>query len=165
MGILLPEEDAIIILELEIAPMGVAEHLKINTLREYIPKMRVTHDLSFPGIKSKELLNSRVDKNKLKLIMFCHCLSRLIHQIVALRTKYPTQKMWLRKEDLKSAYRWLHLHSRSAIQSDVRVKINEIWYIIISLRITVGGAPGPADFYTFSDIGCDTINDLLDCDS
>lgn len=70
MGILLPEEDAISILELEIAPMGVADHLRINTLREYIPKMRVTNDLSFPGIKSKELLNSRVDKNKLKLIMF-----------------------------------------------------------------------------------------------
>ena len=55
-GILLPEDDAASIPGLEIAPMGVAEHLGINAFGEYIPKMRVTHDLSFPGIKSKESL-------------------------------------------------------------------------------------------------------------
>ena len=78
-GILLPENDAA-----SIPPMGVPEHLVINAFGEYIPKKRVTHDLSFPGIKSKESLNSRVDKTKLEPIMFGHCLIRLIHQIVAL---------------------------------------------------------------------------------
>ena len=43
--------------------------------------------------------------------------------------------------------------------------MNGKWYIILSLRITFGGTPGPADFCLFSDIVCDTINDLLDCES
>ena len=97
--------------------------------------------------------------------MFVHCLIRLIHQIVVLRQEFPNKKILIRKEDLKSVYRRLHLYAPLAKQSDVRVKIDEIWYIIISLRITFGGAPGPAYFCTFSDIFCDTINDLLDCDS
>ena len=38
-------------------------------------------------------------------------------------------------------------------------------YIIISIKITFGGTRGPVDFCKFSDIICDTINDLLDYDS
>ena len=47
----------------------------------------------------------------------------------------------------------------------MRVKIDGKWYIIISLRITFGGASGPANFCLFSDIICDTINDLSACKS
>ena len=97
--------------------------------------------------------------------MFGHCLIRLIHQIVVLRKEFSNKKILIRKEDLKSVYRRLHLHARSDKQSGVRVKIDEIWNIIISLRITFGGVPGPAYSCTFSDIVCDTIKDSLDCDS
>ena len=148
---------------LELASIDVAKHLGINSLGEYITKQRVTHDLSFPGIKSKESINSRMDKSKLEPVMFCHYLLRLIHQIVSLRKRHPNKKIWIRKEDLKSAYRRLHLRASSALKSAVRVKMNKIWYIILSLRITFGGTSGPADFCLFSDILCDTINDLLAC--
>ena len=150
---------------LELASIDVAKHLGINSLGEYITKQRVTHDLSFPGIKSKESINSRMDKSKLEPVMFGHCLLRLIHQIVSLRKRYPNKKIWIRKEDLKSAYRRLHLRASSALKSAVRVKMNKVWYIILSLRITFGGTSGPADFCLFSDILCDTINDLLACKS
>lgn len=43
--------------------------------------------------------------------------------------------------------------------------MNRKWYIILSLRITFGGTSGPADFCFFSDIVCDTINDILACKS
>ena len=106
-----------------------------------------------------------MDKSKLEPVMFGHCLLRLIHQIVSLRKRYPNKKIWIRKEDLKSAYRRLHLRASSALKSAVRVKMNKIWYIILSLRITFGGTSGPAAFCLFSDILCDTINDLLACKS
>ena len=57
------------------------------------------------------------------------------------------------------------LTSKSALKSAVRVKMNEIWYIILSLRIAFGGTLGPAYFCLFSNILCDTINDLLACKS
>ena len=57
------------------------------------------------------------------------------------------------------------LTSKSALKSAVRVKMNEIWYIILSLRIAFGGTSGPAYFCLFSNILCDVINDLLACKS
>lgn len=164
-GLILPEESALNIPGLETAPMGVAEHLGINSLGEYVPKQRVTHDLSSPGVRSGESINCRMDRSKLEPIMIGHCMSRLLHQIVTLRRMYPGKKIWIRKEDIKSAYRRLHLRAGSALKSGMRVKIDGKWYIIISLRITFGGASGPADFCLFSDIVCDTINDLVACKS
>ena len=66
-GIILHEDDAGSIPGF--APMGVAEPLGINAFGEYIPKKRVTHELCFPGIKSKKSLNSRV--KKLNLNQLC----------------------------------------------------------------------------------------------
>ena len=90
-----------------------------------MPKLRLTHDLSFPGAFSTESINSRVDRERIEPIMFGHCLLRIIHQVVALREKYPDKKIFIRKEDLKSAYRRMHLESKSAIRSAVRVQIDD----------------------------------------
>ena len=87
-GVLLPEDDVASIPGLEISPMGVAGYLGINVFGEYILKERVTHDLSFPGIKSKKSVNSRIDKTKLEPIIFGHCLIRLIRQIVVLQNEF-----------------------------------------------------------------------------
>ena len=162
-AIIINEEDATKIPGLEISPMGVAEHLGIAETGEYVDKLRVTHDMSCPGAASKESINSRVDKEKLEPIMFGHCLSRIIHQIVDLRARHPSKKIFIRKEDLKSAYRRMHLRSRSALRSAVRVKIKGAWYILISTRLPFGGSPCPPDFCLLSDMICDTMNDLLLC--
>ena len=163
-AILINEKDATKIPDLELSPMGIAEHLGIAETGEYVEKLRVTHDLSFPGIFSKESINSRVDKEKLEPIMFGHCLLRIIHQIVDLRNRHPTKKIYIRKEDLKSAYRRMHLHSKSALRSAVRVRIKENWYILISTRLPFGGSSCPPDFCLLSDIMCDTMNDVLLCE-
>ena len=60
--LIMPEDTSDKITGLELAPMGVAEHLGINSLGEYIPKKRVTRELSFCGTYSKEAVNSRVER-------------------------------------------------------------------------------------------------------
>lgn len=147
--------------DIEISPMGVAERLGVAETIEYIPKKRITHDLSWPGKFSKESINSRIDQSRYKPIMFGHCLLRLIHHIIHLRKHYPTKKIFIRKEDLKSAYRLMHLNLRSAKKSVIKVKIGDDYYIVTCLRLLFGGASCPADFCLVSDIITDNINDLL----
>ena len=64
-NLLLPEEKIEEIPDLEIAPLGVADQLGISANGEFIHKLRITHDLSFPGGISGESINARVDKEKL----------------------------------------------------------------------------------------------------
>ena len=53
-AILINDKDATKIPDLELSPMGIAEHLGITETGEFVEKLRVTHDLSCPGIFSKE---------------------------------------------------------------------------------------------------------------
>ena len=53
--------------------------------------------------------------------MVGHTILRTIHYIVGLRTRYPDSLIWIRKEDLKSAYRRMHLDEVTAVRSEVRV--------------------------------------------
>ena len=162
-NLLLLEEHARHIPGLEMAPMGVADQLGVSATGEFIEKLRVTHDLSFPGSESKESINSRVIKDKLEPIMFGHALIRVIHYIVNLRRRHPTRKIWIRKEDFKSAYRRIHLRASTAKQAAIKIIINGVSYVMISLRLPFGGSPCPADFCVVSDIVTDSINDLLGC--
>ena len=148
--------------ELVLNPMGVATHIGINEDGKFLPKNRVTHDLSFPGKISGESVNSRVQSKFLEPCMFSYVFLRVIHYIVALRRKYPHRKIWIRKEDFKSAFRRLHLNAITAFRSAVRVKLKGIWYIIISLRMPFGGSPCPSEFAVVADLVTDTINDLLE---
>ena len=60
--VLLPDEETTNIPSLELAPMGVADQLGISATGEFVSKLRITHDLSFPQIVSGESVNSRVEK-------------------------------------------------------------------------------------------------------
>ena len=147
--------------ELVLNPMGVAAHLGITETGNFEIKNRVTHDLSFPGKFSGESVNSRVKKHELEPCMFSFVFSRIVHYIVALRRKFKNTRIWIRKEDIKSAFRRLHLNAITAFRSAVRVYIDGNWYIIISLRMPFGGAPCPSEFALATDLIADTINDLL----
>ena len=150
---------------LVLSPMGVASHTGVTQDGTFETKDRVTHDLSFPGEVSRESVNSRVLESALEPCMFSYVLSRLVHYIVSLRSKYPTSRIWLRKEDYKSAFRRLHLDARTAMESAVVVEIKKINYLVISLRMPFGGAPCPSEFALLTDIITDTINDLLNDDN
>ena len=110
-NLILPENKVHLIPGLEITPLGVADQLGVSSSGEFISKLRVTHDLSFPGANSGESINSRTTSDSLEPCMFGHTLLRVIHHIVYLRTKYPGEIILLRKEDFKSAYRRIHLRA------------------------------------------------------
>ena len=97
-------------------PMGVATHVGITDTGEFLPKQRLTHDLSFPGAYSSQSINSRIYTSKLEPCMFSHIFLRIIHYIVALRHTYPRTRIWIRKEDFKSAFRRIHLNAITAYQ-------------------------------------------------
>ena len=146
-------------------PMGVATHLGITEYGTFEPKNRVTHDLSFPGKFSGESLNSRVKIDSLEPCIFSYVFLRIIDYIVSLRNQYPQTRIWIRKEDIKSAFRRLHLGAITAYRSAVRMKIEDNWCIILSLRMPFGGASCPSEFALAADLLADTINDLLEGDT
>ena len=161
---ILPEECYNEVPGLILNPMGVATHLGVTDTGEFVPKNRVTHDLSFPGKISGSSVNSRVRTSSLEPCMFAHVFLRITHYIVALRQKYPDTRIWIRKEDFKSAFRRLHLNAISALRSAVRVELDGKWYLLVSLRQPFGGSPCPSEFAVAADIVTDTINDLLEDD-
>ncbi len=143
-------------------PMGVVMHLGITDKGEFLPKSRVTHDLSFPGAVSSTSVNSRVRTSSLEPCMFAHVFCRITHYIVALCRKYPKTRIWIRKEGFKSAFRRLHLNALTALRSAVWVELDEVWYLLVSLRQPFGGPPCPSEFAVAADIVTDTINDLFE---
>ena len=73
-GLMLPLKtvDAIKLPNLEFSPIGVAEYLGVNNEGKFIPKERLTHDLSFSGQASNKSLNSRIHREELEPCMFGH---------------------------------------------------------------------------------------------
>ena len=68
--------------------MVVAEQLGVSATGEFVPKKRLTRDLSFPGSYSGKSVNSRILTEKLEPCMFGNNLLRIIHKIVQLRHNY-----------------------------------------------------------------------------
>ena len=161
--LIIPLSDAHHIPELVMSPMGVANQVGVTESGTFEPKKRLTHDLSFPGSYSGESVNSRVDEDSLEPCMFGHALLRIVHTIVRMRQKYPDKIIWIRKEDVKSAYRRMHMSATSALQAGVQIEIEGNHYLLISLRLPFGGSPCPSEFCLLSDMITDTINDLMIC--
>ena len=162
--LLLPASAVEEIPNLVLSPMGVAEHLGVQEDGSFAPKLRLTHDLSFPGARSEQSINSRVVEDALEPCMFGHALLRLIHRIVHLRSIHPNMKIWIRKDDAKSAYRRIHLNAATSFQTAVQIEIEGVNYILLALRLPFGGSPCPSEFCLVSDVITDIINDLLACE-
>ena len=131
--LLIPDSKLLETPKIILNPMGVATRIGIDESGRFTPKDRVTHDLSFPGLSSGESVNSRTIEDNLEPIMFGFTLIRIIHYIVHLRAKFPGKIIWIRKEDLKSAFRRIYMNGNTSFKSAIRVKINGTWYILISL--------------------------------
>ena len=164
-NIILPDTKYTFIHNLILNPMGVAAQCGISAFGEFIDKLRITHNLSFPGKISEQSVNSRVINNNQEPCMFGHTLLQIIHYIVNLRRRHPKKRIWIRKEDIKSAYRQMHLHAALAFTSAVQVCIKQVWYILLSICLPFGGSPCPSEFCLLSDIITDLVNDLLSCSS
>ena len=140
-----------------ICPMNIIEQYTISKSGEIVDKQRACHDLSFLMSPSNTSVNSRVLEDKLAPCMFGHCLTRIIHYIVALRLKFPSTPILMQKTDFKSAYRRAHMHWKTSIQCCSVFK----QLVLIPLRAVFGGSPCPSEWSIISESTCDLANMLL----
>ena len=148
----------------EIAPMGLTTQGTINEKGEIAMKDRVIHNQSMKGAISGKSINDRIIEDELAPLRYGHMLSRLIHQIVAMRTLYPNKRILLRKDDFKSAYRRQHLNGWSALKTIVQIVREGITFFLLSLRLTFGGCANPSEWTSIAEPICDLATDILNCD-
>ena len=89
-------------------------------------------------------------------MFYGHCLLRLLHFVVALWHKFPSEQILILKFDLSSAYRQITHSALTAVQSII-VSLN-IAYIYLCLAF--GGAANPPAWSTASEMMCDLSNEL-----
>ena len=80
--------------------------------------------------KSGSSVNSRTDTSQLQQCKFGKCLLRLINWAVTARKKYPNWRIMVKKDDFKSAYQRLHLHSKTATK--VVTQLPELELVLMS---------------------------------
>ena len=87
------------------------------------------------------------------------CLTRVIHYIVALRLKYPSERILIAKYDFSDAYRRI-VHSGKAAAQSVIIS-GDVAYI--ALRLSFGGSPNPPSWCSLSEMVTDLSNELPSC--
>ena len=148
----------------EIAPMGMATQGTINERGEIVMKDIVIHNQSMKGAISGKSINDQIIEEELAPLHYGHMMSRLIHQIVAMRTLHPNKRILLRKDDFKSAYRRQHLNGWSALKTIVQIVRGGITFFLLSLRLTFGGCANPSEWTSIAEPICDLATNILNCD-
>ena len=70
---------------------------------------------------------------------------------------YNINKILGKKEYFKSAYRRIHLRASTAVKSAIKIVLDGKAYVLISLRLSFGGAACPSKLCLVSDIIIDTL--------
>ncbi len=148
----------------EMTPMGLANQAGINERGEIVFKDRVTHDMSFDGERSLTSINGRVIDEFLAPLQYGFMFLRVIHYIVTCRLHFPTKRVLIRKDDFKSAYRRQHLSAKAAVQTITQILKDGVTFLLLALRLTFGGKPGPSEWCTISEPICDLANEILNCE-
>jgi hypothetical protein len=139
-----------------IAPLGCHKQSSINAFGELVPKYRLTHDQSFPGLSGLSV-NIRVRKEFLPPIMYSFVLSRLIHYIVNVWRILPSTKIYICKVDMDAAYRRCSLSCETSWES---LTIFD-GLVLVALRLTFGGAPCPNLWGVISETIADVANTIF----
>ena len=143
----------------EIAPIGVAQQFQAHDDGTRSLKYRMVHDQSFEASVGVSV-NKRINKSALEPLFYGFCLSRMIHQIVALRAKFPSTRLLAAKTDFKAAYRRITLQGDTA----ARCTIIHKEYALPGLRLTFGGTPCAYEFCVASEMCTDLAHDILHAD-
>ena len=77
--------------------------------------------------------------------------------ISAMRSRWPTKRILIRKIDLDAAYRRIHANAKTAFTCIAIV--NELSFLC--LRLPFCTTPAPAEYTTVSEAAIDLVNDLL----
>jgi len=139
-----------------LAPLGCVQQSSIDASGKRIVKYRMTHDQSFPGL-SNQSVNKRVKFSELPPIMYSFVLLRTVHYIIGVRQRHPTVRIFLCKFDIDSAYRRCTLAETTAMESLTIFGA----FLLVALRLTFGGAPGPSIWGILSETITDIGNSLL----
>jgi hypothetical protein len=158
-AIIVPLSSARDIPGLLLNPMNIADQNTINEFGEIVPKRRLTHDHSYNFLEGSSL-NKRTDETTLEPCHFGKAFQRYVYGIMNLRQRFPHHRILQAKYDWKAAYRRMHFHPDTALQCAVQVDE----FILLPLRLTFGGKPGPSEFSNASEIACDFMRALLDDD-
>jgi hypothetical protein len=89
--------------------LNIQPQWTINKRGKIVEKDRLTHNQSFKWTKSGTSVNSHTDTDLLQQCKFGKCLTRLINWADVARRKYPNRRILAKKDDIKSAYRRIHL--------------------------------------------------------
>ena len=150
---------------LVVGPMGLVEQFSIDEEGKIVPKLRMTHDQSFTfKLEAIKSVNQRVLRDSLSRCVFGFALRRMAHNIVATRAIYTTTPILISKLDYKSAYRRMHLHAMSILQSVITtIGLSGDPIALASLQVTFGGRPSPFLFAELSKSTADLANALARC--
>ncbi len=143
------------------APMNIMAQNTIDENGRIVLKDRLTHNQSWKWGGSSTSVNSRVQKELLQATRYGFCICQIINWAIAMRQKFPEQKILATKIDCKSAYRRGTLHYSTALQTATQLPEEET--AIITLRETFGGALCPFEWGVISKPICDLANKLLKC--
>ena len=132
-------------------PLGVAQHAGIDEFGEIVLKDRLAHDQSF-SMGFAPSLNDLVDDSELIDSVFGWCLDRLIHQIVAIRLKFPDKRILICKFDWGSAYQRIN-GDCTLVANTITTDVSGDFANILT-RLSFGGRPHPAMFSVFSEASC-----------
>ena len=118
----------------------------------------MTQELSFSSTREGEStsINGRIDMSLFTKMIFRWCLPRILHFIVAIRSKFPTLLILISKHDYSDAYRRI-AHSALAAAQTVAVHAGLAY---LSLRLTFGGCPNPPTWCLFSEMVTDFPNEI-----
>jgi hypothetical protein len=123
------------------APLNIQPQWTINKRDKFVEKDRLTHDQNFKWTKSGTSINLHMDMDLLQQCKFGKCLMRLIDWAVAERRKYPNWRILVKKDDIKLAYRRIHLQGDTAVK--IVTQIPNLSLALMMICLLFGGAPGP----------------------
>lgn len=141
------------------SPLNIHDQYSINEFGERVPKPRLTHNQSFPGLSSATSVNSRQIKEEVPPLIYGNMFRRHIHMIHALRQQFPCVPIFQAKFDWDSAYRRIHLSWETA-QACI---CTTIAFALIFFRLTFGGAACPPIWCNGAELTTDLSIDIMNC--
>ena len=157
----LPLATLILIPRAGVQPLGLVSQWTVDAEGKRTRKHRVTQDLSFSSVKGcpPTSINGRINMDAYPEMVYGWCLPRILHFVVALRTKHPTYIILVAKYDYSDAYRRVAHSAQAAVQTIAILP--PLAYM--SLRLTFGGAPNPPTWCMFSELVTDLANEIILC--
>lgn len=105
------------ILKYLVQPGGLAKQFTLSPDGTRVPQEQLTHNLTFKHTGNNIYVKNQLNLDEYPEMYYRHCLSQVIHFIVALRWRFPDKKIFIAKFDFSAVYCCLTQSTTTAIQS------------------------------------------------